>query len=329
MLTINIDKPLDDFVESFYHDLYESRRKDYIHPKTILSDLASKKKHSQKRLLLFLHDRFDEIIRLKPLEQKELITKLGHLDYLHLLYNYNHRKNKKPTTTPLGSKVLNAFKYSDFRAKAYKIIDKLQIKSCVYCNAQLTINVKEGAKQKSRLQLDHFYSKDKYPFLSASFYNLIPCCSSCNQTKSNKKVDLDKHFHLYSINHGLNPFRFKIDNSTILKYLLSKQKDCSVLKIQFGSSQSENFEFAKTHDNLFNITGIYDTQKDILEEQIIKAIFYDRSMQEVLIKQFSRLFIDKSTIKRMLIGNYYEEEDIHKRPMSKLIQDISKQLNLA
>lgn len=42
-------------------------------------------------------------------------------------------------------------------------------------------------------QLDHFYSKSRYTILAASFYNLIPCCSTCNMKKKDAIFNINPH----------------------------------------------------------------------------------------------------------------------------------------
>lgn len=56
-----------------------------------------------------------------------------------------------------------------------KIYDEIMLSSsnCVYCNMD------------SSISLDHFLPQSKYPYLSLTPANLLPCCASCNQKKSN------------------------------------------------------------------------------------------------------------------------------------------------
>lgn len=61
------------------------------------------------------------------------------------------------------------------------MVQGLDIRTCPYCNRAFIGSVKNN---KLGVQLDHFYSKSKYPFFAVSLYNLIPCCSSCNMNKS-------------------------------------------------------------------------------------------------------------------------------------------------
>lgn len=60
---------------------------------------------------------------------------------------------------------------------------------CPYCGRQ-RINVASlPGKRPSKPPIDHFLPKRKYPFLAVSFYNLIPCCTNCNELAN--KGDFD------------------------------------------------------------------------------------------------------------------------------------------
>ncbi|MFK4985705.1 hypothetical protein ACI4B7_28170, partial [Klebsiella pneumoniae] len=75
---------------------------------------------------------------------------------------------------------------------------QLNLKCCPYCNAQYTIIANSDAgKTIAKFQFDHFFSKDKFPYLSISLYNLIPSCANCNITKSKKPLNLKDHYHPY------------------------------------------------------------------------------------------------------------------------------------
>ena len=99
------------------------------------------------------------------------------------------------------------------------------------------------------------------------------------------------------------------------------------LKIGFLSTDGHRV-LSKDHDKNFCITGIYNTQKDIVAELIQKKEIYTESYKQHLANQFKALFKDKSVINRLIIGNYDSIEDIHKRPMAKFTQDIARQLHL-
>lgn len=48
----------------------------------------------------------------------------------------------------------------------------------------------------------------------------------------------------------------------------------------------------------------------------------------MLESQFSLLFPTDKDFNRFLLGNYDSPEDIHRRPLAKLIQDIARQLDI-
>lgn len=116
----------------------------------------------------------------------------------------------------------NSFRKSNNCIEFYKNlgIDK---KHCIYCgdtklnviskqipNATNNYKNKDG---KILFDLDHFYLKSRYPFLSLSFYNLIPCCGLCNSRfRSTKDFNITTHInpyyesfddnYLFEFNHG-------------------------------------------------------------------------------------------------------------------------------
>ena len=51
-------------------------------------------------------------------------------------------------------------------------------------------------------------------------------------------------------------------------------------------------------------------------------------MIKILKTNFSKLGLSPELFKRILVGSYTEDKDIHKRPMNKFIMDIAKDLEL-
>ena len=67
---------------------------------------------------------------------------------------------------------------------------------------------------------------------------------------------------------------------------------------------------------------------DIAEEFIWKSRIY----KKVIIEDYQRLFtglgFKDSDFQRFILGNFDQTEDILKRPMAKMTQDIAEQLHL-
>lgn len=82
-------------------------------------------------------------------------------------------------------------------------------------------------------------------------------------------------------------------------------------------------------NDTFAIESIYKTQLDIAEELVLKSMIYNKQCTESLRISLAKLYRDKAPmLERLLVGNYINETDIHKRPVSKFTQDIARQLKL-
>ncbi|QKF83069.1 hypothetical protein [Halarcobacter ebronensis] len=195
---------------------------------------------------------------------------------------------------------------------AYKFVQDLNLKSCPYCNRNYTFVIDEE-NGKLRPEIDHFYPKSIYPFLAMSFYNLIPSCSICNHTKK-EKIDLDL----------INPYEIK-ENDFKLTYT---PNDINFFNIEKERYDFDSFEidFVSANKNIetFKLKELYKQHKDIVLELLIKKAYYPKSYIEEL-KSFG---FAEDEIYRYLLGNYKKDEDLHKRPLSKLIKDISEELEL-
>jgi hypothetical protein len=258
---------------------------------------------------------------------------LKYLNKFNSILSKNDRDDKAQKYTEFKDKLLVILGYSDLRStyngmKNPLFVDFYQnfgIKSCVYCNSQLTIVAEEiTGTLRARFQIDHFLDKASYPCFSISFFNLYPVCGSCNNKKSNKEVK----FQLYSNelkNLNKSNFSFTIDKTSLANFRISRNP--SNLKILFDDKESGLNE-------LFAIEGIYKTQTDLAAEIINKADAYNESYKSALRMSLNNLYSkvgDKSNMinfNRIIIGNYCEPKDIHKRPMAKFTQDIARQLNL-
>ena len=195
----------------------------------------------------------------------------------------------------------------------YEFVKALDLKTCPYCNRNYTFVVDEKSG-KLRPEIDHFYPKSIYPFLAMSFYNLIPSCPICNHTKSSKVSE-----------NLINPYDIKDDD---FKFTY-KPTDISFYQIESKKYDSDSFEIEfKNHNeniDIFKLDELYKQHKDIVVDLLMKKAYYPKSYIEELEKNFR---FTKDEIYRYLLNNYKNNEDLHKRPLSKLIKDISEELEL-
>jgi len=195
---------------------------------------------------------------------------------------------------------------------AYEFVTTLDLKSCPYCNRNYTFTV-VNANGKMRPEIDHFYPKSKYPFLAMSFFNLIPSCPNCNHTKKDK---LDAILSPYDIKEDDFSFTYKPKNVDFTNLTTQKYNfDSFEIELQ---GKKENIE-------LFKLQELYRQHKDIVVELLVKKAYYPQTYIEELENSFG---FSKDEIYRYLVSNYINENELHKRPLSKLTKDIAKELQL-
>jgi hypothetical protein len=233
-------------------------------------------------------------------------------------------KNSRSPNKGLKSEILDSLDYKGLRSTFYpRYFNKLGIKACIYCNSILTISsVKKkprSLEHKGNFDVDHYHSKDDYPFLSIFLFNLYPACAPCNRKKSiSNKIKFDLYSE-DSIKISSSQFKFELDMGSLAKFLLTKNKEDLHFKFNSGASGFQE---------KFGIQEIYETQKDLIEELIVKKHMYDKDNNDSLHKSFSKLSLQPDLYLRTLVGNYIKETDIHKRPMSKFMQDIARDLKI-
>lgn len=268
---------------------------------------------------------FDEIITSKPDKLEKIVEGFEELGWNKKLYDASGTK-----LNIFGQKIYEAFGYENrFRASKTKGIwfaRVLGIKACPYCNAQYTIVTKSKNKERARFHFDHFFSKMKFPYLSISIYNLIPCCSNCNMIKSDRSLTLNAYFHpFHSCLHSRSIF--KLDSERTLKYLGFGDLKKKRVKVTLKSKSIEHDTFIDNHNTLYEINEIYENHIDIAEDLIMRAIVQSKTRKREILK-IKGLFPDEATYYRYLLGNYPYKEDINQRPFAKYVQDIAKQLKL-
>jgi len=234
-----------------------------------------------------------------------------------------HGSNNK--MLKLKDRILSILDYEGMRSEFFPMFFlETGIKTCVYCNSQFALTVDaftakgySNPKQYiAKFELDHKHSKQLYPFLALSVYNLYPSCKPCNNIKGVKEVDFD----LYSGKIDSSDFNFYIDKVSKVEFLLSNRLD----DLKIGLAIPEN----GAYDSIFQISSIYQTQKDVAEELIMKAKIYNESYKAMLGGALGGIFRENGIYKRMILGNYADVSDIHKRPLAKFMQDIAKDIGL-
>lgn len=218
-----------------------------------------------------------------------------------------------------------AMRYENVRSSLLpSYLGKLGINACVYCNEVSIVSgekVVDGNHEIwARYEVDHFYPKDKYPYLSTSFYNLQPSCSNCNGSKSDKMA----LFNLYTDDTGRQDvFRFSVgDAAQIVEARTNRNPDA--LEIHLTASEDG---LQQNHDDLFHVESVYQKAHRRDAWRIMNILYnhedsYIRSLKAFLCGHLTDSDHD-------ILMDYFQEYDydmnkdmVHKKPLNKLAQDI-------
>lgn len=183
-----------------------------------------------------------------------------------------------------------------------KISQSLSLNVCPYCNRNY-INPR-GNKQGG--QTDHFFSRNNYPILSISLYNLIPACATCNLLKSNKFIT--EYPFLIKNNHLNFEFTLKENKKWSISNITNSQKDNSIVK---------ELKIKEAYDiNELDINKMYEIE-----------LSYSKPYRDKLKKFFQEndnISISDKYIDRILFGHIVDnkEEEFRNIPLSYLKYDF-------
>lgn len=283
-----------------------------------LQKIKPPKRKDQNRLLSFVKKNLHAILLCSP-KRAERLTEIVDRNY-PTCFRRKPKKGKM-VSNKFGTSLIKAFNFSAYRQSVLlELARRLNVKSCPYCNMHYTLFAEsEDMKKKeiAKFQFDHFFGKAEYPFLSMSIFNLIPSCSLCNQGKSSIKLSLKFHPYESAI---CDQFHFEADKAFVL-YIGGKQDRIEIKMEPDMASAAE----LKAFQEMFNIKSLYRRHKDIVQEVFEKEYLWHYYHHDNFFSFMQMSIIDKQYFQRLWMGVYPNISDIERRPMSKFINDISKQ----
>ena len=292
-----------------------------------------------------IYDHYDGLNALLPSEYFDRIGK--YVDPKLAGYEICNIKVKLPKKRrqPLYELIVEAMRYSTVQKDIIsKYIRQVGIKTCVYCNAQFatTASIQEMKLVKRKLlevtntpascyELDHNKPKSKYPYLCTNFYNLQPCCSSCNRRKNDRELDFSLYYEDGDID--TTPVHFAMAESDIIHFRISnngkgiKPYLCNE-GVDTPPSVADKSSMAGKLNDMLNVQGIYDEHEDIVEEILWRHKIYSSGFMTATNNQIKSLGLDGFDMKRFILGGYYDREgDFLRRPLSIMKNDLWEQLD--
>lgn len=209
----------------------------------------------------------------------------------------------------------------NFRWGAYAYVMSLKVKVCPYCNRNyvLPLYSEEG---KMRADLDHFFAKSKYPYLSISIYNLVPSCKYCNSSlKGKQEFTYEGNFHPLD--------KIRADDLYRITYI-PKSTDCFLGKEDFAikleyNCADENYQKIKGNSDMLKIQKTYQYHKDIVAQFIKKRYIYDDGYIEYLLKTYPSLFSAREEVISFLLAPY-DISQPENAPLGKLMKDLIEEM---
>ncbi|MCO5256308.1 MAG: hypothetical protein M9926_06055 [Lentimicrobium sp.] len=319
-----IQRTWNELETQYYNDIINGIN-GYISPLERLNLLYAEGFGPQEvEIINYLIANFEDVVKANPEEIEVLIELFNNNDWSNLIHN--HFTNEQ---TNFGKRLYWAFRYEKIRERRLvRLASKMNIKSCLYCNAQYTIVLTSNNRQLAIFQFDHFFPKSRYPYLSISLYNLLPVCASCNQHKSNIHNTLAELVHPYLEDfHILTAFTIPVREQIRMLFGDVVRED----EFEIQLTNVTNLKVQKYEDK-FALSGIYNRHKDIVIEIFRKAYAYRHGGKEALMDlrnhDGKQLFASEDEIEWLLLANYKQSSDINKRPLAKFMQDIAKQAGL-
>lgn len=191
------------------------------------------------------------------------------------------------------------------------LVDILGETVCPYCN-RMYIN---RSNKHTICQFDHFFDKSTYPILAVSFYNLIPCCGTCNLIKKNQMLDYSPYDENFTSADQLIKFDFEALDYTEM----SGDKPPHKILVNYLNPKME------TNGKKLELEEVYQIHTDEIQELILKQRMYGERYVDHLNKKYSQIGI---SLGRLVVGSYISPDGYGKRPLSKMKTDIAKKLNI-
>ena len=209
-----------------------------------------------------------------------------------------------------------------------KLIESVDVDVCPYCNRNFIYSQKSLKKVKIvQAELDHFYSKELFPYLAIAKYNLVPSCSCCNGYGAKFTTDAYKEnmVNPYEIGNTDDyvSFRLRIKNNNITSLdTLASGLSFKMLAKKMGM---------QSNIDVLNLEDLYQHHTDYAAELYFKGLVKANHLYRTSLKGILRrkgIVLSDDDIKRIIVGNFVSELDYAKRPLAKMMHDVAEDLEL-
>ena len=205
-------------------------------------------------------------------------------------------------------------------------LNELNIDCCPYCNRSYIMKreilVKPYPDKPSVTKtinpvIDHYWSKSDYPYLAISVHNLIPSCNLCNSIIKHTN-ELQSEYHIHPYTHS---FHKKIKFVVVPQNVNAFNDSPDDFSIEIQEKPHRDSHKAREYADFFGLESLYNNHKDYAAEILLKKQAYNEDWLAG-INSLEGLNMAKNAAKRYYYGNYLQEKEINKRPLSKFTIDL-------
>ena len=205
-------------------------------------------------------------------------------------------------------------------------VKRLGLRVCPYCGRSYIYGFsteRDGKTVAIKPQIDHLFPKSIYPFLAVNFFNLIPCCQSCNMIaeKGDQDVLTKRPNGRLRINH---PYLFD-DKTVTFGYNLKSEKPFNADEIEINVDYHDDV-LKDGYNKLFFIDEYYKRHNLEAHDLYIKlkSLIYIGPQ-----KSYDAIGIPHNIWEQLpliLFGYNFSNEEAAKHPLCKFNHDIYKKM---
>ena len=191
------------------------------------------------------------------------------------------------------------------------------LRHCPYCGMGETA-VGHSPDVTTKPPIDHFLPKSVYPFFSVNYFNLIPCCSICNDLSHKAENNpLDGSLTKW---YMMNPYGF--DSSQIV-YNLKCDQEPGLYADDY--ELDPNYAQEGWYVGYERWLGIYSRYKNYYKDDLAPMLERIRSIGPALRQYHLRYGMPVSAIddqELSIVGFHLNDEEAHRHVRYKLIKDM-------
>lgn len=375
MIQITLDKKKQDECETIFLKIMESRlpfSKSEIYGEKIEENISDEEQNEIESVRLFLWENYPQLycflyldseVTTFPCRKSEVVGMPIYGDRLRQLLvgrqnkmtKGNRRKNLIDIIEKIGkldngssSLLKRVFRYDRFSdsVETKRLLKMLGVTVCPYCNRMFIATIERSDTKNgwngTRPQFDHYFNKNRYPYLAVNFYNLIPSCSSCNQYKY--EHDAYEEPLLYPYDEGLGQeyvfAAYPVKHNWKILYDFIDMKDKIELFIEPNPkniykneciSVSERLELEErihTSVKKLHLDDLYNTHVDYVADIIRSEYLFSDAYIKMLSERLPMMKFSMQDVKELMYCKDLSEEHWGQNILSKLSYDIVTRSNL-